>query len=141
VIHVPSARTDKDALARDQARRRGIQQGLACALIAVELHPTFQHYKTILVRRPRPCGVPYLYQIHPQVGWMYARIQTWFPFQIQVGINGREWLAHQMRPEKLAFRQADNCFVWIEDYARAQALMDTNCEPTGRSCRKTWLRN
>jgi hypothetical protein len=64
------------------------------------------------------------YQIHPQVGWMYARIRTWFPFQIQVGINGREWLAHQMRLENLKFRQADNCFVWIEDYERAQALMN-----------------
>jgi len=106
------------------ARQRHIQQGRVCAITAVELHPTFQHYKTILVRRRRPCGVLYQYQIHPQVGWMYARMQTWFPFQIQVGINGREWLAHQMRQEHLPFRQADNCFVWIEDYARAQALMD-----------------
>lgn len=66
-----------------------------CAITAVELHPTFEHYKTMLVRRKRPCGVLYPYQIHPQVGWMYARIQTWFPFQIQVGINGREWLVNQ----------------------------------------------
>jgi len=124
VIHISSPRLDKDALAREQARQRGISEGLVCALTAVELHPTFHHYKTILVRRLRPCGVLYLYQIHPQVGWMYARIQTWFPFQIQVGINGREWLAHQMRHEKLAFRQADNCFVWIEDYPRAQELMN-----------------
>jgi hypothetical protein len=44
----------------------------------------------------------YHYQIHPQVGWMYARIQTWFPFLIQVGINGwpelLEGLAAQLNP-------------------------------------------
>jgi hypothetical protein len=27
---------------------------------------------------------------------MHARIQTWFPFNIQVGLNGREWLSRQM---------------------------------------------
>lgn len=124
MIHLKSPATDKDALARAEARRRGIQEGLVCALSAVELHPTFEHYKTILVRRRRPCGVLYQYQIHPPVGWMYARIQTWFPFQIQVGIHGRAWLAHQMRRAKLGFRQADHCFVWVEDYARAQALLD-----------------
>jgi len=124
VMHVSSPHIDKDALARQLARQRGIQQGRVCALTAVEMHPTFQHYKTMLVRRRRPCGVMYHYQIHPQVGWMYARIQTWFPFQIQVGINGREWLAHQMRQQGLQFRQADNCFVWMEDFLRAQALLD-----------------
>src|SRR5580658_2417826 len=54
---------------------------------------------SLLVRRNRPCHVLYHYMIHPELGWMYARVQTWFPFQIQVGLNGREWLAQQMRPE------------------------------------------
>ena len=124
VIRLRSPRIDKDALARQKACERGIQQGRVCAMTAVEMHPTFDHFRTILVRRRQPCAVLYQYQIHPQLGWMYARIQTWFPFRIQVGINGREWLAHQMRQEKLPFRQADNCFVWIEDYQRAQTLMD-----------------
>src|ERR1022692_3824341 len=73
VIHLKSPRIDKDAVAREEARKRGIQEGRVCAITAVKLHPTFQHYKTILVRRRRPCGVTYQYQIHPQVGWMYAR--------------------------------------------------------------------
>ena len=71
-----SASIDKDATAREVARQRGIQQGRACAITAVELHPTFTIYKTILVRRRRPCGVLYQYQIHPQLGWMYARMHA-----------------------------------------------------------------
>jgi hypothetical protein len=51
---------------------------------------------------------------------MYARIQTWFPFQIQVGLNGREWLAQQMLRTGLNFQQAGNCFPWIEDYSSAE---------------------
>jgi hypothetical protein len=32
-------------------------------------------------------------------GDMYARTQTWFLFNIQVGANGQEWLARQMDKE------------------------------------------
>ena len=28
-------------------------------------------------------------------GFMNARIQTWFPFSIQICLKGREWLARQ----------------------------------------------
>jgi hypothetical protein len=35
--------------------------------------------------------------IRLQVGWCYARVQTW-----QIGINGREWLARQMDQAGLA---------------------------------------
>ena len=66
----------------------------------------------------------YAYQKHPELGFLYARIQTWFPFQIQVGMNGREWLARQMDREKLSYRQHQNCFTFIEDFPRAQQLMD-----------------
>jgi len=42
-----------------------------------------------------------------------------------VELNGREWLAQQMRREGMTFPQAGNCIVRIEDYAHAQALLDT----------------
>jgi len=124
VIYLPSPKTDKNEVARQVARERNIEQGLVCALSATEMHPTFQHRNTFLVRREAPCHVLYHYMIHPQLGWMYARLQSWFPFQIQVGLNGREWLAQQMRLAGIGFEQAGNCFVWVEDYARAQALLD-----------------
>jgi hypothetical protein len=124
VIYLASPKTDKNEVARQVARERGIQEGPVCAIGSLELHPTFEHRNAFLVRRERPCHVLYHYQIHPQVGWMYARIQTWFPFQIQVGMNGREWLAQQMRRTGLKFQQAGNCFPWIEDYVQAQGLLD-----------------
>jgi len=124
VLYLPSPKIDKNEMARQVASERGIQEGLVCAISSTELHATFEHRNIFLVRRNRPCHVLYHYMIHPELGWMYARVQTWFPFQIQVGLNGREWLAQQMRREGLKFVQAGNCFVWIEDYARAQALLD-----------------
>jgi hypothetical protein len=114
---------DKDEIARRFAAERGVTSGLVCALSSVEPSPSFEHRGTRLVRRTKPCQVLYQYQIHPQVGWMYARIQTWFPFNIQVGMNGREWLARQMDRQGLKYRQQGNCFVWIEDYKEAQKLL------------------
>ncbi|MBA2686618.1 MAG: hypothetical protein H0U64_00830 [Gemmatimonadaceae bacterium] len=122
----PSA--NKEAMAREFAKDKKVESGLVCALSTVEPSLTFEHRGTHLVRRMKPCQVIYQYQIDPQVGWMYARLQTWFPFNIQVGLNGREWLARQMDREGLRYRQQGNCFVWIEDYEEAQKLMNRQLE-------------
>jgi hypothetical protein len=56
---------------------------------------------------------------------MNARIQTWFPFSIQVCLNGREWLARQLQAEGRAdFKRHDNCFTWLGDPEFAQQLAD-----------------
>jgi hypothetical protein len=66
----------------------------------------------------------YFYIIHERVGWLSVRLQTWFPFLMQVCLNGREWLARQMDAEALAYRREDNCFPWVADVPRAQALLE-----------------
>ena len=124
VIFLRSSQVDKDKLARRIAEEKKIRSGPVCALSSLEPSPTFEHRGKNIIRRQRPCGVMYHYQIHPEVGWMYARIQTWFPFNVQIGLNGREWLARQMAQEGLSYHQQGNCLVGIEDYPRAQALLD-----------------
>ena len=122
VVFLRSSQVDKEQLARELAEKKGIREGLVCALSTLEPSPTFEHRGTHMIRRTRPCHVLYQYQEHPVLGWMHARIQTWFPFNIQIAINGREWLARQMQQRGLKYRQQGNCFVWIEDYAEAQRL-------------------
>ena len=55
---------------------------------------------------------------------MNARIQSWFPFYVQLCLNGREWLGRQMDRAHLRYARLDNCFAWIEDFDKAQKLMD-----------------
>jgi len=55
---------------------------------------------------------------------MNARIQSWFPFSIQICLNGREWLARQMDGLGLGYHRRDNCFLWIDQIDKAQELMD-----------------
>jgi hypothetical protein len=122
----PSA--NKDEIARAIATKQRVESGWVCALSSVEPSPSFEHRGTHLVRRTKPCQVLYQYQIHPQVGWMYARIQTWFPFNIQVGLNGREWLSRQMDRQEMEYQRKENCFTWISHCKGAQRLMDKQLE-------------
>src|SRR6266516_3591749 len=73
--------------------------------------------------RPRRCLYLYHYLIDPQFGWMNARIQTWFPFNIQICLNGREWLSRPMDKAGIKYLRLDNCFSWIENFPNAQKLM------------------
>ena len=127
--YLNSSKTDKEAVARELAAEHHIQSGLVCVLQCIEPCWTFDTAKTkdglITVRgEPGKCSHLYHYYIHPQFGWMYVRLQTWFPFEIQVGLNGREWLARQMDREQLPYLRSDNKFLHIKDWQRAQQLMD-----------------
>jgi len=121
---------DKEAWARETARRDGIQQGLIGVLKAVEccwsyeVGPNRTTKKLELRGKPSTCLHDYHYFMDREVGLAYVRLQTWFPFTVHVGMNGREWLARQMDQSGLRYRRRDNCFAWIEDWARAQRLMD-----------------
>ena len=121
---IRSPKVDKDERARQIAAKDKIDSGLICAFSTLEMSPTFEYMKSLIGYKMRPCNVLYSYQKHPQLGFLYARIQTWFPFRIQIGINGREWLARQMDRAGLAYRQHQNTFTFVEDFARAQALLE-----------------
>jgi len=130
IEYLASPKESKEEIAREIAREQGITEGPICVLKSLEpcysydVRPNRATQRLELVSRPRKCLHLYHYTLDPTFGFMYARLQTWFPFSIQVGLNGREWLARQMDREGLGYVRHDNCFVALEDYDRAQALMD-----------------
>jgi hypothetical protein len=131
--YLGSSRTDKDVVAREFAARQRVREGLVCVLQCVEpcwsftlesKKDTASGEKRLTVQgKPRKCSHLYHYFIDPQFGWMYVRLQTWFPFELQVYINGREWLSRTMDREKLRYQRGDNKILWVEDWQRAQALL------------------
>lgn len=130
VRYLESSKTDKEGVARQIARDDGVTQGLVALLTCVE------PCRTVSLGRNDKTGVPelrsklgqclhfYYDTIDPVFGFMNARIQTWFPFNIQICINGREWLARQMDTAGLGYERRDNCFARLDDFTRAQRLMD-----------------
>jgi hypothetical protein len=73
--------------------------------------------------RPRACLHLYKYFVHPHFGWIGARIQTWFPFNVQIWLNGHEWLARQLDRRGSGYERVDNCFTWLQDPELAARLM------------------
>ena len=76
-----------------------------------------------MVLEPRKCLHLYHYFQHEELGLCHVRVQTWFPFTVDLCLNGRDRLARQMGQAGLAYRQRDNCFIWVQEAARAQALL------------------
>jgi hypothetical protein len=130
VQYLNSTRLSKEEVARHLAAEQRIESGLICALScletgrAYEAHPNRQTRKLELRLRPKRCVHLYVYLLHAVLGFMYIRFQTWFPFLVQIYLNGREWLARQMTAAGLGFTRERNCFPWVEDVAQAQGLMD-----------------
>lgn len=127
--YLNSSKVDKEQAAREFAPTRGRKTGLVCILGCVEPCWTFDWATdgdgTSTIRgEPGKCLHLYHYYQHPIFGWLYVRLQTWFPFEIQVGLNGREWLARQMDRDKLRYARHDNKFLWVRDWQRAQRLLD-----------------
>jgi hypothetical protein len=77
-----------------------------------------------LVVAPRKCLHYYFYLVHPMFGPMHLRLQTWLPLKIKICLNGRDWLARQLDAAGIGYLKKDNAFVAIDDFARAQALLD-----------------
>ena len=130
VRYLASPALSKEDIARRISAEDSITTGLVCVLTCVEPCRTFEIYRDRetkhlqLQPRVRKCLFLYHYIVHPVFGFLNARIQTWFPFSIQICLSGREWLAHQMDTAGLAYLRHDNCFPWIEDWSTAQQLMN-----------------
>jgi hypothetical protein len=130
VQYVASSQFSKEQLARELAQRDGIKVGLIGVLSAVEPCKSYrvvgnaQTKEIELKIEPRKCQHFYFYFEHERFGFMHVRLQSWFPFQIDVCLNGRHWLAKTLEAEGVAYRKRENAIVWCADLARAQALLD-----------------
>jgi hypothetical protein len=120
--------TSKEAVAKEIAAKHQVKEGLVCVLQCVEPCWTFdlksQDGRLTVQGEKGKCGQLYHYYVHPQFGWMHVRLQTWFPFEIQVYMNGREWLARTLDQQGLGYQRSDNKFLWVEDWQRTQELFD-----------------
>jgi hypothetical protein len=130
LVFVPSSQTSKEQLAREIAAKDQIKSGLIAILSALEPCKSFRvignpQTKHIELKvETRKCGHLYFYYEHAKFGFMHVRLQTWFPFEVNICLNGRHWLARQMDEAGIAYQKRENAFLNISDLKGAQALMD-----------------
>jgi hypothetical protein len=130
VVYLNAGSRSKEQLAREIAARDHIEEGLIGVFKAVE---PCQAYALRRQREAsgfefrmevRKCLHFYFYFEHARFGFMHVRLQSWFPFRVDVCVNGRHWLARQLDEAGLAYRKRENALVWVEDMAAAQRLLD-----------------
>jgi hypothetical protein len=128
--HLSSPKVRKEDVARAYLAQSPVEQGLICTLTAVEPCWTYAVKsnraagRLELAHAYRKCQHVYQYFVHPVFGFMHVRLQTWLPFNLHVCVNGREWLGRQMDAAGIGYLRKGNCFPWVADLDKAQALLD-----------------
>jgi hypothetical protein len=117
---------NKEKLIQSIIRERAVSEGLVAVLCTLECCRTVKllhdQGRPRLAYRPRPQRVLYYYILDPEFGLIYLRLQTWFPFTMQVYVNGHDWLARQLAQHRLGFVQHDNAFTQLDQPDKAQQL-------------------
>jgi hypothetical protein len=129
LLPLNSPSTDKEAAALQLAAGPPGPAGRMAVLSCVESCSTYRLRKNSHgLIEPRKevgkCLHYYHYFQHPQLGLCYVRIQSWFPFSVRVGLNGRDWLAQQLRQRGCAYQRLGNLVLRVQDPTLAQDLLD-----------------
>ena len=130
IEHISSWRVRKEELAHKRQEMESINEGLVGVWSCLEGgasyravycpqsgYPQLQNYQT-------RCKHLYFYFDNKDFGFMNIRLQTWFPYHIQICMNGREWLRRSLEKNGIDFMAKGNKFLHIADYKQAQLLMD-----------------
>lgn len=118
----------KEERAREIAARDDIREGLIAVFAAVEPCSSFEvrgnheTHRLEVMRAARKCLFFYFYIMDRELGFMHVRLQSWFPFSIQVYVNGREWLCRELERRGVGFERSDNKILRVDDLDLAQRL-------------------
>lgn len=130
IIPISSSKVRKEDLAHTRQRQLGVESGLIGVYSAVESCQSYRARYSAQAGHPvlawdwMKCKHLYFYFDNPQYGFMNLRLQTWFPYHVQICMNGREWLRRSLERKGANFVAQGNKFVHIDDYPLAQRLLD-----------------
>jgi len=145
IQYISSSRTRKETIAHEQQAKTGIKSGLIGTWSCVESCRSYKAFfdkeagfpqiKNIETR----CLHLYFYYDHSELGFMSIRLQTWAPFEIQIALNGREWLRRLLDKEGVPYILQGNKFLYIKDYEIAQQLLDSQLNTRWESLLTSFL--
>jgi hypothetical protein len=144
--YVNNLEESKEEIALRMAMERKQTSGLIAVLGCVEPCQIVQVRGDRNTKKLEPrielakCKHYYHYYLDPEYGLRYTRLQSWFPFTMHIGLNGRDWLGQQLTKAGIAFSKQDNCFPWIEDFAAAQKLADKQRTTNWPRLLSRWVR-
>jgi hypothetical protein len=129
IKYLNSPAIDKEAVALKLAQEHERDSGRVALLSSVESCFVYRLRKNEKgwikpVKEPGKCVHYYHYFLHPQLGLSYVRVQSWFPFTVRIGLNGREWLYRELAKRGIPFQRRNNLLVSVDDPQLAQEILD-----------------
>jgi len=130
VTHIPTWRIRKEELAHERQQMEQVTSGLIGVWSCLERGSSFRAVYCREAGFPQlrnyqtQCKHLYFYFDDSEYGFMNIRLQTWFPYHIQMCLNGREWLRRSLEREGIDFLVHGNKFFHMADYQKAQQLLD-----------------
>src|SRR6202051_2109452 len=130
IEHISKSYIRKEEVVGRVLERRGDHPGLVHIISAMEACDSYRPWhdkasgKTFVRPDSGKCLHYYFYFMDADLGLIYLRVPTWCPFRLQFYCNGHSWLARQLAAEGIDYTMADNAFVRIADWQRAQTLAD-----------------
>lgn len=128
ITYLPSTNIRKEAEARRRQQEKNVTVGLIGVWSCVEAGGSYRLIPAPGAPKLRyvqtRCKHLYTYLDHPDYGFMSIRMQTWFPYRIQIAVNGREWLARQLEKARIRFTRVGNKIHEVEDFSAMQPLLD-----------------
>jgi len=130
IEHINKAHVCKEEVVAKILIQRGDHPGLIHVISAMEACPFYEPWhdkqtdRTFLRPTTGKCLHYYFYFMDAELGLCYVRLPTWCPFKLQFYCNGHSWLARQLIANRINVAMADNGFIRIDDFPRAQQLAD-----------------
>ena len=130
IEHIAKSHIRKEDVVAQVLESRGDRPGLVHILSAMEACDAYQPWhdkqthKTFVRPDSGKCLHYYFYFLDARFGLIYLRVPTWAPFRLQFYCNGHNWLARELTANGIGYTMADNAFVRIDDWQRAQELAD-----------------
>jgi hypothetical protein len=130
IEHIAKSHIRKEEVVARVLEERGDHPGLVHIISAMEACDSYRPWhdkasgKTFVRPDSGKCLHYYFYFMDAALGLVYLRVPTWAPFRLQFYCNGHSWLARQMTAAGIGYTMADNAFVRIDDWQRAQQLAD-----------------
>jgi hypothetical protein len=130
IEHIAKSHIRKEDVVAKVLAVRGAHPGLVHIISAMEACNAYkpwhdkQTHRTFLRPDTGKCLHYYFYFMDAELGLIYLRVPTWCPFRLQFYCNGHSWLARRLTAAGIGFTLADNAFLRIDDWERAQTLAD-----------------
>ena len=106
-IYLNSGKIEKNEIVMNELNKNPTKTGLISALSVIEIcntmtvKPNHEKEKLEVTSKSTKCKHYYFYYNDEEFGLMYLKIQTWFPYNVQIYINGREYLSKLLNKDNI----------------------------------------